>query len=390
MGTIYLDYNATCPVRPEVRTAMEPFLMDLFGNPSSLHTFGRKARAALEKIRSELLAALGDAKGRLIFTSGGTEADNLAIKGAARAGRERGRHLLVSAVEHSAVLHAAQALEEEGFRVQLIPVDSRGIVDLEFLERAIVSETRLVSILQGNNEVGTLQPVEEAARIARERGVLFHTDAVQSFGKVSLDVRRLGVDLVSLSAHKLGGPKGAGALYVREGLRLTPLLHGGPHERDLRAGTEAVPAVAGFGAAVEATLREQTDGTMERIRDLRDRLENGLRERVAEVEFNGHPEKSLPGTLNVSFLGCEGETLVAALDLAGICVSTGSACSSGSTEPSHVLVAMGLSAQRIAGSIRFSLGWATTEAEIEEALERIPPVIERVRKSGKSQVANRR
>ena len=365
---------------------MEPFLKEFFGNASSLHAPGRKARAAVERARSQLLETLGDIKGKLVFTSGGTEADNLAIKGIARAAKERGRHLLISAVEHSAVLQSAQALQAEGFRVERVPVDSQGVADLGYLEKAVTPETILISIMQGNNEVGTLQPIEEAARIARGREISFHTDSVQSFGKIPLNVRQLGVDLVSLSAHKLGGPKGAGALYVREGLELEPLLHGGPHERNLRAGTEAVPAVAGFGAAVAASLREQKDGTVERILALRQRLWTGLRERIAGVELNGHPEQRLPGTLNVSFLGCGGETLVAALDLEGICVSTGSACSSGSTEPSHVLVAMGLSAQRIEGSIRFSLGWATTEAEIEEALERIPPVIERVRQSSRSEI----
>ena len=384
MKILYFDYNAASPVRPEVRTTMETFLNDLFGNPSSLHAVGRKAKSVLERVRSELLLALGDRRGNLIFTSGGTEADNLAIKGAARAGKERGTHVLISAVEHSAVLHAAQALQGEGFRVEMIPVDAQGVVDLEYLKKALASDTLLVSIMQGNNEVGTLQPIEEAARITKERGVLFHTDAVQSFGKIPLDVRHPELDLVSLSAHKLGGPKGVGALYVREGVKLESLLHGGPHERNLRAGTEAVPAVAGFGAAASATLLEQTNGTVKQIRDLRDRLWSGLQKRVGEMEFNGHPQQRLPGTLNVSFLGCKGETLVAALDLAGICVSTGSACSSGSTEPSHVLTAMGLSPQRIAGSIRFSLGWATTETDIEEALERIPPVIEQVRKSSRS------
>lgn len=378
---IYLDYNATSPIHPEARRAMAPFLDELFGNASSLHAKGREARSAIEKVRAQILAALGDPGGQLVFTSGGTEADNLALKGVVGALKGEKDRVILSSVEHHAVLHAAYALAEEGIEVTLIPVDSQGIIDLEALKRAITPRTALVSVMHANNEVGTLQPIEEIGRIAHAHGALFHTDAVQSFGKVPLDLHSMEVDLLCLSAHKLGGPKGVGALYLRRGIPLKTMIQGGPHEHQLRAGTEGVPGIVGMGAAVEVSLREQRNGTVDRIRHLRDRLEAGLKEQVPQVRVNGHPSQRVAGTLNVSFLGCKAETLLMALDLAGISVSTGAACSSGSTEPSHVLVAMGLPAEGMDGSIRFSLGWATTEEEIEQALRLIPPIGEQVRKS---------
>ena len=381
MKGLYFDYNATSPVRPEVQAAVQDLLAAGPGNASSLHAHGRRARSAVERVRSQILQSLADPKGRLVFTSGGTEADNLAVYGTAHALRSKGSHVILSSVEHPAVLGAARALEEEGFRVEPVPVDAEGRIDLEALEQAITPETILLSVMHGNNEVGTIQPIEEIGRIARAHGVLFHTDAVQSFGKVPLDVRRCGADLLSISGHKLGGLQGTGALYLRSGLEPSAMLRGGPQEGGLRAGTESVPGIVALGAAVEKSLEELRAGALSRIRTLRDRLEQGLRERAGEVELNGHPEERLPGTLNVSFLGCEGEALLAALDLAGISVSTGSACASGSTEPSHVLLAMRLPRERVESSIRFSLGWGTTEQEIEEALERIPPVVERVRLS---------
>ncbi len=376
---IYLDYNATAPLRPEVRQRASVFLEETYGNPSSLHALGRRARGALEEARRRLLALLGDPGGELIFTSGGTEADNLALKGVLWGLRGKKEHLILSAVEHRAVGETARALAEEGFQMTVIPVDRQGIVNLEALEEAITPKTGLISVMHANNEVGTIEPVEAIGRIARSHGVLFHTDAVQSFGKLPLDVKKIGADLASLSAHKLGGPKGAGALYVRRGISLKQLLHGGPHERQKRAGTEGVFGIVGMLAAAEAAWREKEDGTLQRISCLRDRLEQGLKAQVPEIRIQGHSVNRLGNTLNVSFLSTPAQTLLPALDMAGICVSTGSACSSGSTEPSHVLVAMGLSPQELEGSIRFSLGWGTTEAEIEEALERIPPVVERVR-----------
>ena len=384
MKAVYLDNNATQPVRPEVRRAVQPFLDGLFGNPSSLHAHGREVRQALEEVRAALLKSLGDPKGQLIFTSGGTEADNLALVGTARFLRGKGNHLILSAVEHHAVLHSAEALAQEGFRISVLPVDSSGAADLNALPGLITPETILISVMHANNEVGTLQPVEEIARVAHEKGVLFHTDAVQSFGKIELNGPRIGADLISISGHKIGGLKGAGALYERQGMKLVPVQRGGPHERRLRAGTEGGIGIAALGAAAAASERERSSGAVDRMRTLRDRLEQGLRKKLPDIELNGHPARRLPGTLNLSFSGCEGETLLMALDLAGISVSTGSACASGSTEPSHVLTAMNLRPERITGSIRFSLGWATTPEEIEEALDRIPPVIERVRAAKKA------
>ncbi len=378
---VYLDYNATSPPRPQVRQAVAPFLEEEFGNPSSVHAKGRQARDAVEKVRSELLRALGDPGGMLIFTSGGTEADNLALTGLLRFPRRRGNHLLVSAVEHHAVLHTADALVEEGVEVEFIRVDRCGRVDLEDLKRKIRPTTVLISVMQANNEVGTVQPVRQIGRIAKENGVLFHTDAVQSFGKIPLDVRQDEVDLASFSAHKLGGLKGTGALYVRRGVPFRPLLRGGPQEHQLRGGTEGVPGIVGMGAAAQASLKEREEGTTQRIQQLRDRLEEGLRA-IPGAQVHGHSTDRLPGTLNVSFSGCRADSLLMALDLAGICVSSGSACSSGSTEPSHVLLEMGLAPEQVQGSIRFSLGWGTTEAEIQECLGRIPPIVERVRNAG--------
>ncbi|MCM8794982.1 MAG: cysteine desulfurase [Candidatus Omnitrophica bacterium] len=378
---IYLDYNATSPVHPEVRKAVLSVLEEDFGNPSSLHAAGRKVRDLVEKARHRILEALGDGRGQLLFTSGGTEADNLAIQGAARLLRPRGDHIVVSAVEHQAVLHPAQSLHAEGFRVTVVPVDWWGRVDLNALEKSLDSRTVLISVMHANNEIGTIQPVAEIARIARERGILFHCDAVQSFGKVPLSVSGTGPDLVSISGHKLGGPKGVGALYIREGVKIEPLLRGGPHEKKLRAGTEGVPGIVGMAAAVEATWRQQREGIQEWIRDLRNMLEEGLKGTIAGVQVNGHPKERLPGTLNISFADCKGEALLMAFDLEGICVSTGAACSSGSTEPSHVLTALGFPPERIEGSIRFSLGWGTTEQEIWHCLKVIPEIVRRVRGS---------
>ncbi len=382
----YFDYNATSPIRPEVRSAMAPFLEEAFGNASSLHGKGRQAREAVETVRARILSFLGDPSGELIFTSGGTEADNLALKGVVRAKDTAGSHLIVSAVEHQAVLHTAEALREEGADLTSIPVDRWGLVDLRALEASMTPRTVLISIMHANNEVGTVQPIDEIGRIARARGVLFHTDAVQSFGKIPLSAREAGVDLASLSAHKLGGPKGTGALYLRRGIKVKPLLHGGPHEHNLRGGTEAVAGIVGFGEAARISFEEQGDGRLTRVGRLRDLLEAGLRRQVPDLEVNGHLEKRLAGTSNLSFIGCPADTLLMALDLAGICVSIGSACSSGSQEPSHVLTAMGLPSSRRNGAIRFSLGWASTEEEVEKALETIPPIVERIRKSAIAQL----
>jgi len=340
----------------------------------------------LEEVRGRILKALGDPKGCLIFTSGGTEANNLALQGIARALPDRSGQILVSAVEHSSVLRTALALSEEGFEVKTIPVDGLGRVDLEALRDALKRKTVLVSVMHANNEVGTLEPVETIGQLVHEHGAFFHTDAVQSIGKVPLDVNRMGIDLLSISAHKLGGLKGAGALYIRTGIPIKPLFYGGPHERKMRAGTESVQAILAFGTALEVSLRELAEGEVERLERLRNRLEEGLCSRLDGVERNGDVRHRLSGTSHLSFLGCDGETLMEALDLAGICASTGSACSVGAKEPSHVLVAMGLPSDRISGSIRFSLGWGTTADEIEEALDRIPRVVQQVRGATKAKM----
>jgi len=377
MPFVYFDHNATTPVAPDVVAAMEPFFTERFGNASSLHGAGRLTRAAIEAARQTILSALGDPGGQLIFTSGGTEADNLALLGAAEARAADGRHVVISAIEHHAVLHAAEVLARRGWTVTTVPVDATGLVDLEALRRAIVPGTALVSIMQANNEVGTIQPIAEIVTLAHAQGAWVHTDAVQSFGKLPVNVRALGVDLLSISAHKFYGPKGAGALYARRGVTLIPRQVGGPHEHGLRAGTEAVATIVGMGKAVEMSQGHLSawDG----VSRLRDELVAGLQARLAGVVLNGHPTARVPNTANLSFLGCEGETLLIALDLEGIGVSTGAACSSGSTEPSHVLVAMRLPDGRVRGSIRFSLGLGTTAAEIAYAVERIPPVVRRLR-----------
>ena len=384
MPFVYLDHNATTPLDPDVRAAMDPWWADRFGNASSVHAAGRRARAALEGARQTLLRCVGDPAGQLVFTSGGTEADNLAVIGAAEAraagdpsGRRVGRHVIVSAIEHHAVLHAAEALARRGWRVTQLPVTTDGLVDLAALRRALTSETVLVSVMHANNEVGTVQPIAEIAALAHTHGAWVHTDAVQSFGKIPVDVRALGVDLLSLSAHKVSGPQGAGALYLRRGITVAPQHVGGPHEHGLRAGTEAVATLVGLGRAVELSVARLPAWT--EVARLRDQLVDGLRARLPDVWLNGHPTARVPNTANLSFAGCDGEALVIALDLEAIAVSTGAACASGSMQPSHVLLAMALPEPRIRGSIRFSLGLNTTAADVAYVLERVPSVVARMR-----------
>jgi cysteine desulfurase len=376
---VYLDHNATTPLDPEVLAAMMPFLAEGFGNPSSLHVWGRGARQALERARATIARALGTAdKDTVVFTSGGTEADNLALMGVAAAQEERGRHVILSSVEHHAILNAAAHLGRRGFEVTRLCVDSQGLLDPHDVRRAIRPDTVLVSLMHGNNETGALFPIAPAGRICRERGVTFHTDAVQSFGKLPLDVETLCVDLLSLSGHKIHGPKGIGALFIRRGTRMQPLLHGGTQERSRRAGTENVAAAVGLARATELCLQDQ-EREARRMADLRDRLERGVMAALPGVLRNGHPTERLPHTTNLAFAGVEAESLILALDLAGIGASSGAACSSGSLEPSHVLAAMGLPRERVLSSVRFSLGRTTTGEEIERVLEVLPPIVERMR-----------
>ncbi len=377
---IYLDHNATTPGHPEVLAAMLPYLTGRFGNPSSLHAWGQEARQALEGARATVARALGSSdKDTIVFTAGGTEADNLALLGVARAQQLRGRHLIVSAVEHHAVLNSAGALARQGFEVTRLPVDGQGLLDPEDVRRAIRPDTTLVSLIHGNNETGVLFPIARVGQICREAGVTFHTDAVQSFGKLPLDVEGLRVDLLSLSGHKVHGPKGVGALYIRRGTTMLSLLYGGTQERSRRAGTENVAAAVGLARAAELS-RTDPEGTAKRLADLRDRLELGLMAALRGVLRNGHPTERLPHTANLAFVGVEAESLILALDLQGVAVSSGAACSSGSLEPSHVLEAMGLPRERVEGSVRFSLGRETTPEEIDRVLEILPPIVERMRR----------
>jgi len=380
MGSqVYLDYNATTPVDPRVWEAMRPYLEGAFGNPSAAHALGREAKAALEGARETVAEHLGTAdKDEVVFVSSGTEADNLALVGAALAYQERGRHIITSAVEHSAILETCSALEKWGFSVTYLPVHGEGMFDREELRRAIQPDTTVISLMHANNETGVLFPLEEVGAILQERGILFHTDAVQSFGKIPLNVRHLKIDLLSLSAHKIYGPKGVGALYVRRGVRLQPLLRGGGQERGRRAGTENIPGIVGVAEAARLMFTEMP-GEQKRLGQLRDRLEATVLERVDGVRVNGRNSPRLVHTSNFSFDGIEAQTLVAALDLEGIAVSAGSACHVGSLQPSHVLRAMGLSREQVEGSIRFSLGRLTCDGDIDRVVEILPQLVARLR-----------
>jgi cysteine desulfurase len=375
---IYLDYNATTPVAPEAAEAMAQAVGTVFGNPSSVHRFGQRAKAALDEARSTVAALIGADPSAIVFTSGGTEADNLAIRGAAEAGGTR-RQLIASAIEHEAVLATIKALGRKGWTATLLPVGARGIVTADSLRAAISRETALVSVMHANNEIGTIQPVAELADIAHETGALFHTDAVQTAGKIAIDVTRLGADLVSISAHKFGGPKGVGALWIRRGTRLRSPVTGGSQERGRRPGTENVPAIIGLGVAA-ALAHERLLADAPRIALRRDRLESSILAAIRGSAVNGAPDLRVPNTTNISFDGVEAESLLIALDLEGIAVSTGAACSSGTLAPSHVLVAMGLPPSRVQSSIRFSLGSATTDGEIDQVLRVLPPLVDNLRK----------
>jgi cysteine desulfurase len=375
---IYLDHNATTPVDPRVVEAMRPFYREDFGNASSLHRFGQNARSAINDARSQVARILNAAQESIIFTSGGSESDNHAIKGVALSLEEKGRHIITSKVEHPAVLETCAYLSRSGFSVTYLSVDKYGVVDLDELRDSIRNDTILITVMHANNEVGTIQPVKEIAAIARERGIIFHTDAVQAVGKIETDVERLGVDLLSLSGHKLHGPKGVGALYVRPNLDITPLIHGGGHEKGRRSGTENTPGICGLGKACEISLAEVNE-EMKRIGHLRDMLWDGLKSKIGDLIVLGHPEKKLPNTLAVCFKYVEGESVLLNLDLEGIAVSSGSACSSGDVEPSHVLLAMGVSPEFARGGIRFSLGRGNTEDEIKKVIEVSPEIIAKLR-----------
>src|SRR5438034_5866679 len=376
---VYFDYNATTPPAPEVTEAVVRVTRDTFGNASSVHHFGQQAKAAIDEARSAVASLINADPSEVVFTGGGTEADNFAVRGAADALEATGRkHLVASAIEHEAVLNTLKALARRGWRTTLLPVDQSGIVSPDRLREVVTAETALVSVMHANNEIGTVQPIAELAAIARERGALMHTDAVQSVGKIPVDVRALGVDLLSLSAHKFNGPKGAGALWIKRGTRMQPVLTGGKHERNRRAGTENVPALAGLGVAARLAAGKMTAETA-RVGALRDRLEAGILKAVPGTMVNGMPQLRVPNTTNISFDRVEAESLLIALDLEGIAVSTGSACSSGTLEPSHVLRAMGFPAHRTQNSLRFSLGLFSTEQEVDHVVAILPRLVEKLR-----------
>jgi cysteine desulfurase len=375
MFRVYMDANATTPLLPEVLEAMHPFFIESFGNASSIHYFGQRARAAVERAREQVAALLNCRPAEIVFNSGGTEGDNTALFGVLRAGD----HLITSSIEHHAVLHSAEKTLQRGIDVTFMPVGSSGVLDPDDVRRALKPNTKLISIMMANNETGVIQPVEAIGKIAAEAGVLFHTDAVQAAGKIPIDVAAIGCHLLSISGHKFHAPQGIGALYVRRGTRFEPLLFGGSHERQRRAGTENVAGIVGLGKAAEFALSALTDGTEQRIAVLRDRLEQGLIARIEECGVNGAAQVRVPNTTNLFLDHLEGEALVIALDLKGIAVSGGSACSSGSAEPSHVLTAMGLPAATSRASLRFSLSRLTTGADVDYVLETVPPAVARLR-----------
>ncbi len=378
MRRIYLDHAATTPTHPEVVEAMLPFFTDAFGNPSSIHSQGQEAKGAIEGARIKVAELIGARSEEIIFTSGGTEADNFALKGVAYANEHKGNHIITTPIEHHAVMEACKFLERRGFRITYLPVDEHGLVDPQDVRKAITDNTILISVMHASNEVGTIEPVEEIGKIAREAGVYFHTDAVQTVGHIPVNVDKLKVDLLSISGHKLYGPKGVGALYVRKGTRLVSLMHGGEQEKRRRAGTENVPAIVGLGKAVGLAGRE-IDKEAERLAYLRDKLIKGLGEKIDHIRLNGHPTRRLPNNVNVSVDFVEGESMLLNLDLEGICASTGSACSSAILEPSHVLLALGLPPEQAHGSLRFTLGRENTEADIERVLEVLPEIVTKLR-----------
>jgi len=378
MKRIYLDYAATTPTHPEVVKAMLPYFTDAFGNPSSIHSYGQESKGAIEEARVKVADLIGARDEEIVFTSGGTEADNFAIKGVAYANENKGDHIITSSIEHHAVIETCKFLERRGFRVTYLLVDEYGLVDPNDVKKAITGKTILISVMQASNEVGTVEPIAEIGRIAKEAGIYFHTDAVQTVGHIPVDVNELGVDLLSMSAHKLYGPKGVGALYIRKGTKLIPFMHGGEQERRRRASTENIPGIVGFGKAVELAQQEISEEA-ERLAYLRDQLINGLLERIDHTRLNGHPIMRLPNNVNVSVDFVEGESMLLNLDLEGICASTGSACSSASLEPSHVLLALGLAHEQAHGSLRFSLCKWSTDEEIERVLDVLPGIVAKLR-----------
>lgn len=379
MRRVYFDHSATTPVRPEVAEAMYRFLTENFGNPTSLHSFGRQARKEVEEAREKVARAIGASPNEIVFTSGGTEADNMAIHGVAYTNKNKGNHIITSAVEHHAVLNTVKALGKQGFTVTILPVDKYGMVSVDDVAAAITDKTILITIMHANNEVGTIMPIREISELARSRGVIFHTDAVQSFGKIPVDVNDLGVDLLTVSGHKIYGPKGIGALYIRRGTRWRQtIFHGGAQERLRRAGTENTPGIVGMGVAAElATANMEQENAY--LAGLRDRLIKEVTGKISRVKLTGHPTRRLPNHASFTFEFIEGESMLLSLDMKGIAASSGSACTSGSLEPSHVLLALGIPHEVAHGSIRITLGIDNKPEDIDYFLEVMPPIVERLR-----------
>ena len=374
----YFDYAATTPVKKEVLEEMLPFFNANFGNPSSIYKIGRRGKNAVDIARDRIAKTLNSKSEEVFFTGGGSESDNWAIKGVAFANRDKGNHIITSKIEHHAVLQTCKYLEQEGFEVTYLGVDKYGLVSGDDLKNAIRDNTILISIMYANNEIGTIQPIKELAGIAKEKGIIFHTDAVQAYGNEIIDVEDLGIDLLSVSAHKIYGPKGVGALYIRKGTKIHKLIHGGGQEKMRRAGTENTPGIVGFGKAAEMAY-ENIEEHIKRLTGLRDKLIDGIITKIEHTELNGHPTKRLPGNVNISFEFIEGEALLLSLDMEGIAASSGSACSSGSLNPSHVLTATGLTHEKAHGSLRLTLGDFTTEDEIDYVIEKLQPIVDRLR-----------
>lgn len=378
MRRIYLDYAATTPTHPDVVKAMLPYFTEKFGNPSAIYACAQETKAAIEDARSKVARLLGARDEEIVFTSGGTEANNFAIKGTAYANKRKGNHIITNVIEHHAVLETCHFLEKMGYRLTILPVNSYGMVSPDDVRNAITPKTIIITIMMANNEIGTIQPIAEISKVAREAGVYLHTDAVQTACHLPINVDELGVDMLSMSAHKFYGPKGVGALYIRKGTRLVPFMHGGGQERNRRASTENVPGIVGMGKAVELAMDEM-DAEAKRITRLRDKLIKGLFDKIDPLRLNGHPQKRLPNNANISIAFVEGEAICLNLDVEGICASTGSACSSGSLEPSHVMLALKLPPEEMRSSIRFSLGKWTTDEEIEYVLDVLPRIVNKLR-----------
>lgn len=375
---IYFDNAATTPIRPEVYDAMRPYIESCYGNPSSVYKLARESKKAIDLARKQVADAINADSGEIFFTGCGSESDNWAIKGVALALKDKGKHIITTNIEHHAILHTCEFLEENGYEVTYLPVDEYGRVRAEDVEKAIRDDTILVSVMTANNEIGTIEPIGEIGEICRRKGVYFHTDAVQAVGHIKIDVKEMNIDLLSLSGHKIGAPKGIGALYIRKGVKIKNLIHGGQQEKGKRAGTENVIGIAALGKAIELAVSEMED-TTERLKYLRDKIINGVLKNIEYSRLNGHPEERLPGNVNISFEFIEGESMLLMLDAKGICASSGSACTSGSLDPSHVLLAIGLPHEKAHGSLRISLGYQNTEEEVDKLLEVLPPIVQRLR-----------